>query len=92
MIAYNLCYTTLIEKSKLEETRKLIGNQNITCTPTGDYFVKSSVKKGMLPKIIETLISNRQSVKDTLSKDLSESDRIIFEGRQLAFKIMANAV
>lgn len=47
----------------------------------------------MLPKIIENLIQNRTAVKELLKqKDIPESDMIILEGRQLAFKIMANAV
>jgi len=47
----------------------------------------------MLPKIIETLLESRNSVKKLLQDPaLTESDRVILEGRQLAFKIMANAV
>lgn len=35
-------------------------------TPTGNFFVKSSVRKGLLPEILENLLSARKrSVFDT---------------------------
>lgn len=52
MMAHNLCYSTLVpahEVCKMQE-------QDITRTPTGDCFVKASVKKGILPEILEELL------------------------------------
>lgn len=37
-------------------------------TPNGDYFVKKNVKKGVLPIILEELISARKRVKIELTK------------------------
>lgn len=57
MMAHNLCYTSLLQFKKDAENFK---PEDITKTPNGDYFVKSSVKKGILPIILEELISARK--------------------------------
>ena len=45
MIAYNLCFTTLLSKDNQAETKNKIGLNNLHATPNGEYFVKSRVKK-----------------------------------------------
>lgn len=57
MMAHNLCYTTLIEYKKDAEK---FDQEDITKTPNGDYFVKNTKKKGILPIILEELISARK--------------------------------
>lgn len=37
-------------------------------TPSNNYFVKSSVQKGLLPEILEDLLSARKKAKDDLKK------------------------
>ena len=57
MQAHNLCYTTLLQRAA--DRAKLSPNQFIK-TPSGNYFVKSSLHKGILPEILENLLSARK--------------------------------
>jgi len=36
MMAHNLCYSTLVEKSKYDDISKAVGKANITKTPVGE--------------------------------------------------------
>jgi len=64
MMAHNLCYSTLVPPYKLKD----IDVSMYERTPNGDYFVKKSVRKGVLPIILEELIAARKRVKIMLSK------------------------
>jgi DNA polymerase delta subunit 1 len=57
MMAHNLCYTSWVPNQF--EASKFPPDQ-ITRTPNGDYFIKSHVKRGILPQILEELISARK--------------------------------
>eukprot|EP00004_Rigifila_ramosa_P023332 TRINITY_DN6539_c0_g1_i1.p1 TRINITY_DN6539_c0_g1~~TRINITY_DN6539_c0_g1_i1.p1 ORF type:complete len:1108 (+),score=265.50 TRINITY_DN6539_c0_g1_i1:22-3324(+) len=88
MMAHNLCYTTLLtptEKSKLaaEDYHK---------TPTNDFFVNPSVRRGLLPRILEDLLSARKRAKEDLKKAKDPVEKAVLDGRQLALKISANSV
>uniref|UniRef100_A0A671S992 DNA polymerase n=1 Tax=Sinocyclocheilus anshuiensis TaxID=1608454 RepID=A0A671S992_9TELE len=61
-------------------------------TPTGDLFVKSSVRKGLLPEILENLLSARKRAKAELKKETDPFKKQVLDGRQLALKISANSV
>jgi DNA polymerase delta subunit 1 len=89
MMAHNLCYTTLVPNPK--EAAKF-SEEEITRTPNGDYFIKSSKKKGILPQILEELISARKRAKKELKEATDEFKRAVLDGRQLALKISANSV
>ncbi len=39
------------------------------CTPSGNYFVKASVRKGLLPEILESLLSARKRAKNELKNE-----------------------
>ena len=61
MMAHNLCYTTLLnprDKDKLSEDQFIR-------TPSGNYFVKASVRKGLLPEILEALLAARKKANET---------------------------
>jgi DNA polymerase delta subunit 1 len=88
MIAHNLCYSTLVRKQDVP----LIPGEYITKTPNDDYFVKSSLKKGILPDILERLLKARKQAKMDLAKETDPFKKAIFDGRQLALKISANSV
>jgi len=47
MMAHNLCYTTLIPNKFTAE--KYYKPEDLTITPHGDYFMKTTKKKGILP-------------------------------------------
>ncbi|KAI5810896.1 DNA polymerase family B-domain-containing protein [Peziza echinospora] len=91
MQAHNLCYTTLVK----QETINRLGlkkDDDYTVTPTGDLFVKSTVRKGLLPIIFEDLLGARKRAKDDLKKETDPFKKAVLNGRQLALKISANSV
>uniref|UniRef100_A0A3Q0RBX5 DNA polymerase n=1 Tax=Amphilophus citrinellus TaxID=61819 RepID=A0A3Q0RBX5_AMPCI len=90
MMAHNLCYTTLLQKGSVEKLG--LAPQDFIKTPTGDHFVKSSVRKGLLPEILENLLSARKRAKAELKKETDPFKKQVLDGRQLALKISANSV
>uniref|UniRef100_A0A3Q2LNK9 DNA polymerase n=1 Tax=Equus caballus TaxID=9796 RepID=A0A3Q2LNK9_HORSE len=90
MMAHNLCYTTLLRPGAAQKLG-LTEDQFIK-TPTGDEFVKTSVRKGLLPQILENLLSARKRAKAELAKETDPLRRQVLDGRQLALKVSANSV
>ena len=88
MMAHNLCYSTLVPKHKAN----LYKPEDITRTPNGDYFVKQHIKKGILPIILQELLSARKRAKQELAKATDPFEKAVLDGRQLALKISANSV
>uniref|UniRef100_A0A8I3XDN2 DNA polymerase n=1 Tax=Callithrix jacchus TaxID=9483 RepID=A0A8I3XDN2_CALJA len=84
MMAHNLCYTTLLRPGAAQK----LGYG----TPTGDEFVKTSVRKGLLPQILENLLSARKRAKAELARETDPLRRQVLDGRQLALKVSANSV
>ena len=46
-----------------------MSNTDYICTPSGNYFVKSNVRKGLLPEILESLLSARKRAKNELKNE-----------------------
>ncbi|PWA33263.1 hypothetical protein CCH79_00013575 [Gambusia affinis] len=90
MMAHNLCYTTLLQKGSAEKLG--LSPDDFIKTPTGDQFVKSSMRKGLLPEILENLLSARKRAKAELKKETDPFKKQVLDGRQLALKISANSV
>uniref|UniRef100_A0A3B4UZ54 DNA polymerase delta catalytic subunit n=1 Tax=Seriola dumerili TaxID=41447 RepID=A0A3B4UZ54_SERDU len=90
MMAHNLCYTTLLQRGSVEKLG--LSPEDFIKTPTGDLFVKSSVRKGLLPEILENLLSARKRAKTELKKETDPFKKQVLDGRQLALKISANSV
>ncbi|KAK4337001.1 hypothetical protein RND71_044099 [Anisodus tanguticus] len=88
MMAHNLCYTTLLTGNKKEEFSK----DDYIKTPCNCYFLKSSVRKGILPEILEALLNARKKAKDDLKKETDPFKKKVLDGRQLALKMSANSV
>ena len=59
MQAYNLCYSTLVNN---QDVPKLDPN-TYNKSENGNVFVKSDVKKGILPIILQDLLSARKQAK-----------------------------
>ncbi len=87
MMAHNLCYSTLIMDPRVIEQQSLKKDIDYTVTPSGDKFVKSTVKKGVLPAILEDLISARKRAKADLKKETDPFKMAVLDGRQLALKV-----
>lgn len=88
IMAHNLCYSTLVRPHHL----KLVKPDDVEKTPSGAYFVKKSVKKGILTKILEELLAARKQAKKDLKAAKDPFLKSVLNGRQLALKISANAV
>ena len=90
MMAYNLCYCTLVTP---EDVRKLnLPPECVNKTPSGEIFVKSSLQKGILPEILEELLAARKRAKADLKEAKDPLEKAVLDGRQLALKISANSV
>ena len=63
-MARNLCYSTLIPTHLI---KKYTPDMYVR-TPNGDHFMKQSIKKGLLPMILEELISARKKARQELAK------------------------
>ncbi|KAI3848221.1 hypothetical protein MKX03_003499 [Papaver bracteatum] len=105
IIAYNLCFSTCLGKvipskentlgvSKYVPDPQLLANlkDQIMLTPNGVMYVTSKIRKGVLPRLLEEILSTRIMVKQAMKK-LTPSQQVlsrIFNARQLALKLIAN--
>jgi len=108
MMAHNLCYSTLLAKDdvfdlmqKREDCEKRgvaypVLKMDESCferTPDeGFFFVRSSKQKGILPLILEELLSARKRAKNDMAKATDPFVIAVQNGRQLALKVSANSV
>ena len=58
MMAHNLCYTSLLNQGVIQ--REGLTSEQYIKTPSGNYFAKASVRKGLLPEILEHLLGARK--------------------------------
>ncbi|KAK4320604.1 hypothetical protein Pmani_008540 [Petrolisthes manimaculis] len=91
MMAHNLCYTTLLSGPNKAVEYGLSSDEYIK-TPSGNYFVKASKRKGLLPAILESLLGARKKAKADLKNETDPLRKKVLDGRQLALKISANSV
>ncbi|KAJ7493450.1 DNA polymerase family B-domain-containing protein [Mycena galericulata] len=91
MMAHNLCYTTLLDKGTVERLG-LVKDVDYVTTPNNDMFATTKKRKGLLPMVLEDLISARKRAKADLKKETDPFKRAVLDGRQLALKISANSV
>ncbi|KAM7264807.1 hypothetical protein ACFE04_002490 [Oxalis oulophora] len=105
IIGYNLCFSTCLGKAVPARANSLgvssytpdqnalrdLTNQ-LLVTPNGVMYVAAKVRKGVLPRLLEEILSTRIMVKKAL-KSLAPSQQVlqrIFNARQLALKLIAN--
>jgi len=79
---YNICPTTLLTEDLGTEFNK---------SPIGTRFVKSEVKEGILPFVLEKLINQRSVVKKEMQREKDEDKKRLLYAKQWALKILANA-
>ncbi|KXN81551.1 DNA polymerase delta catalytic subunit [Leucoagaricus sp. SymC.cos] len=91
MMAHNLCYTTLLDKGTIDRLN-LVKDVDYIQTPNNDFFTTSKRRKGLLPTILEDLISARKRAKADLKMEKDPFKKAVLDGRQLALKISANSV
>ncbi|KAL7205227.1 hypothetical protein ACSBR2_018208 [Camellia fascicularis] len=105
IIAYNLCFCTCLG-NVMPSKENTLGvssfspdlhflqdlKHEILLTPNGVMYVPSKVRKGVLPRLLEEILSTRIMVKQAMKK-LTPSQQVlhrIFNARQLALKLIAN--
>merc|ERR1712137_560002 len=88
MMAHNLCYCTLVPPDQVPHTKL----DDMTKTPCGDYFMKSHTRRGLLPMILEELLTARKKAKKEMNSAEDPLKKMVLNGRQLALKISANSV
>ncbi|EEB07716.1 DNA polymerase delta catalytic subunit Cdc6 [Schizosaccharomyces japonicus yFS275] len=91
MMAHNLCYTTLTDPETMSRLN-MKQDEDYIITPNGDYFVRSNIRKGLLPLIFEDLLGARKRAKADLKKETDPFKKAVLDGRQLALKVSANSV
>jgi len=98
MMAHNLCYTTLLDKASIERLRLVEGEDYVhtpnngkldsaRATQVTDYFATTKRRKGLLPFILENLLSARKRAKQDLKVEKDPFKRAVLDGRQLALKV-----
>jgi DNA polymerase delta subunit 1 len=87
MMAHNLCYSTYLQDTAHAERFNLVEEKDYIKTPNNDLFLLSTVRKGLLPTILEDLISARKVAKADLKKETDPFKRAVLDGRQLALKV-----
>jgi DNA polymerase I len=84
IISHNLCYTTIVDPGEYP-------SEMIIETTTGGEFVKPQICKGIMPKFLEYLLSERTSVKKKMKNETDENLYNVLDATQLALKILLNS-
>ena len=105
MIAYNLCYSTLLGKvESLGKTGPLGANQSYTIpsaileilkhhtiiTPNGSVFVKPDVRQGVLGRMLNEILDTRVMVKKSIKMYSNRRLKRVLDAKQLGLKLLAN--
>ena len=76
MISHNFCYSTIVSQSDINA----LGIKDYHKTPEGYCFVKENVRKGVLPVILEDLISARKKARKELEETKTRLSELIKSG------------
>ncbi|BBN02455.1 DNA polymerase zeta [Marchantia polymorpha subsp. ruderalis] len=105
IIAYNLCFSTCLGKLSADNP-KVLGvtklkldpgslsslKEAMTITPNGVMFAPKEVLPGVLPRLLQEILSTRIMVKKAMKK-LAPDERVlerVMNARQFALKLIAN--
>jgi DNA polymerase I len=81
--AFNICTTTFLTNGdKIDHI----------VSPYGTMFVKPDVLKGVLPIVVEDLLTTRASVRKQLKLERDSESKRILQAKQLALKDLSNSV
>jgi DNA polymerase delta subunit 1 len=100
MIAYNICYSTKVSrrwaKTNLKDDDYWSPFPAIDGGKETDFvFVKKHIREGILPKMLDGLLSARRNVKGMMKKvdeNLEALLHSVLNGRQMALKVVCNSV
>jgi|Deesub1362A_J573_1020465.scaffolds.fasta_scaffold00146_16 DNA polymerase I len=82
IMAHNICYSTL-----------LTGGEGVECieAPNGVKFVVSSVKRGIVPRLLEGLLEERDKVRELMQEVSDNKEYNLLNAKQNALKILLNS-
>lgn len=106
MRALNMCYSTLVTKEQIEangwvegedvrtvpDYEWIDGRLKVTHNPDNCSFLTTKVRQGILPLMLATMYNERKRVKKIMKKHYGTDDYAVFDGKQLALKIVMNSV
>ena len=93
IIAYNIDYSTLVHPSDVPgKPGAVLREDDVTRSPTGDVFVKPSLRVGHIPALLSALLSARAAARAALAQETDVPRRAVLEGRQRSLKLVANAM
>jgi len=78
IIKNNICFTTLDENGTIE-------------SPIGVRFLSKDVREGILPRILESLMKERDAIKKKMKDAKTKEERDYYYGLQDAVKVLMNA-
>lgn len=83
-----------LKKTKLVDREDEYGNKisGIVCAKRYYRFLKSNVKKGVIPTIIQNLLKSRKYVKKLMKECKDHSQKVVYDKEQLAYKVSANSM
>lgn len=91
MRTYNLSPECLLPP-ELRTRQEILTNDIQVDGARSHRFIRSSVHEGLLPRILEQLLSERKRVKKLMDKEDDPKVRSLLNRKQLALKISANSV
>lgn len=106
MRALNMCYSTLVSKEQIEtngwvegedvrtvpDYEWIEGRLKVTHNPDNCSFLTTKIRQGILPLMLATMYNERKRVKKVMKKHYGTDDYAVFDGKQLALKIVMNSV
>lgn len=81
--SFNICTTTLLNDERDVESMS---------TPHGTKYVKPSVRKGIIPQVLEEYMIKRAEAKKQYKIETDQETRRILKAKQLALKDLANSL
>ena len=90
-ISHNLCYTTYVPPECLADVPEADRFQ----TPAGHWFVKPSVRRGLVPDVLRRLLAARKATRadaTTAENDGDMATAASLDNRQLNYKVSANSI
>ena len=90
MIGQNICYTTRIDPAQPDQPRE---GEPVHTSPTGVRFRHQSVRKGLVPRLLENLMEQRDVHKTALKEAKKAGDvakESFHDSMQYAVKILMN--
>jgi len=88
----NLSPDCLVRTDASTEAKSTPANEIVVREGVVHRFVKGSVHEGLLPRILEQLLSERKRVKKLMDAEKDPRVRALLNSKQLALKISANSV